>query len=82
MGASKALKLAESCWKNTSTITIDEAGHIRIPLEANQKLNLEDNEWLQVSVKSDHIEINPSSEELDEDLIEALIHEGVIIDIK
>ncbi|MEN6460128.1 MAG: AbrB/MazE/SpoVT family DNA-binding domain-containing protein [Syntrophomonas sp.] len=82
MGAGKALKLAESCWKDTSTITIDESGHIRIPLEANQKLNLKDNDWLQVSVKSDHIEINPPSDELDEGLIETLIHEGVIIDIK
>ncbi len=63
----------------SSTITIDESGHLRIPMEVNQVLKLRNNELLKVSVKSDHILIIPSSSELDDDLIEALIHEGIII---
>jgi len=65
-----------------NTITINELGHIQIPLELNRELNLMNNEQLIVSVKSDHIVIIPSCEEIDENLIEALIHDGIIIDVK
>lgn len=63
-----------------STITIDEFGQIRIPLEVNKELKLQNNDWLKVSVKPDYIVIIPSKNELDEDLLEALKHEGILID--
>ena len=63
-----------------ATLTIAEDGQIRLPLEVNQQLNLKNNDWLKVSIKSDHIVLIPPRE-VDEELIAALIHEGVLIEV-
>ncbi|MDD3888423.1 MAG: AbrB/MazE/SpoVT family DNA-binding domain-containing protein [Syntrophomonadaceae bacterium] len=65
-----------------TSITIDEFGQIQIPLEVNQELNLQNNDWLKVSIKSDHIVMVPSRDVLDQELLDALIHEGILIDVK
>lgn len=61
------------------TITINKDGHILLPLEANEKLNLKHNDWIKVQVKLEHIALIPNRSEVDEELIEALIHEGILI---
>ncbi len=63
-----------------ASITVDEFGQILIPLEINQKLNLQNNDWLKVSLKSDHIVIVPSRDVLDNELLEDLIREGILIE--
>jgi AbrB family looped-hinge helix DNA binding protein len=66
----------------TTTITIDENGQIRIPLEVNKELNFHNNEWVKVSVKSDHLVIIPTKDKLDEEYLAALIHDGILIDVE
>jgi len=58
------------------TIKIDEYGQILIPLEVNQQLNLQNNDWIKVSLKKDHILMIPLRE-ADAELIEQLIDQGV-----
>jgi len=60
-------------------ITINQDGHILLPLEIKEKLNLRHNDWFKASFKSEHIVLMHSKSEVDEELIEALIHEGVLI---
>jgi len=61
-----------------AAIEINKNGQIVISLAVNQQLNLKNNDWLQVSIQSDHIVLIPPRE-VDEELIATLIHEGVII---
>ena len=63
-----------------ATLTIAEDGQILLPLEVNRQLNLKNNDWLKVSIKSDRIVLIPPRE-VDEELIAVLIHEGVIIQV-
>lgn len=66
-----------------ASITIDEEyGQILVPLEIGQKLNLKNFDWLKVNVLTNKIVLSISREEVDDELIEALIHEGIIIDPK
>jgi hypothetical protein len=67
--------------KIMATIKINESGHIEIPLKDDQKSKFKDNDYVKVNVKSDRIVIVPTDHELDEELIKALIHDGIIIDI-
>jgi hypothetical protein len=67
----------------TLSITIDEkCGQIRLPLEASKIIRLKQSDWLQVKIESDEIVLNPVAEEEDEELIKALIHEGVLLDME
>lgn len=61
---------------------VEDNGQILIPLEVNQYLNLEHNDWLKVSIESDYIVIIPPQNGLDEVLLEELVHEGILIDVK
>ncbi|ACV62543.1 hypothetical protein Dtox_1686 [Desulfofarcimen acetoxidans DSM 771] len=63
-------------------ITIDEYGQIMLPLEVNQQLNLKNNEWIKVNIKSDHILLVPSKPGIDEELLDIIMHEGILIDIE
>lgn len=60
-------------------ITINEDGQILIPLATNKSLGLQNRDWLKVNIKEEHIVLTPSRE-IDVELIEALIHEGILID--
>jgi len=63
-------------------VSIDQFGQILLPLEANRELNLHNDDWLKVSIKSDHIVIAPQTRDtIDKNLIEALIHEGIVMDL-
>lgn len=63
-------------------VTIDEFGQILLPLEANRELNLHNDDLLKVSIKSDHIIVAPLTKDaIDKNLIEALIHEGILMDL-
>ena len=64
------------------SITIDEYGQILLPLEVNQQLNLQNNDWLKVNIKSDHIVLVPPKSGIDEELLDIIIHEGILIDVK
>ncbi|ACV62745.1 hypothetical protein Dtox_1904 [Desulfofarcimen acetoxidans DSM 771] len=70
----------------TISITIDDFGQILLPLEVNKQLNLQNNDSLKVSIKSNQIVITPSKswldEELDEGLLKTLLHEGILIDVE
>jgi len=64
-----------------ANITIDEEyGQIQLPLEINEKLNLRNFEWLKVNILSNKIALSLSKDEVDEQLIKSLVHEGVLID--
>lgn len=64
-----------------ATITIDEEfGQIMLPVEVGQKLNLGNFDWLKVNVLSNHMVLSVTREEIDEEFIKALIHEGILID--
>ena len=65
-----------------ATITIDENGQILLPLEVNNKLNLQNNDWLKVNIKSDHVVLIPLKSGIDEELLDIIIHEGILIDVK
>jgi bifunctional DNA-binding transcriptional regulator/antitoxin component of YhaV-PrlF toxin-antitoxin module len=65
-----------------TNLIIEDDGKILIPLEVNQYLNLDHNDWLKVSIESDYIVINPPKIGLDEVLLEELVHEGILIDVK
>ncbi|MDD2585889.1 MAG: AbrB/MazE/SpoVT family DNA-binding domain-containing protein [Syntrophomonadaceae bacterium] len=65
-----------------ASITIDDDGQIILPLELNKQLDLQNNDWLRVSIKSDHIVLIASKDELDEEVVEDLIRQGILIDIK
>ncbi len=63
-------------------VTIDEFGQILLPLEANQELKLRNDSCLKVSITSDHIVLVPLTKDtIDNNLIEALIHEGILMDL-
>lgn len=68
----------------TISITIDDFGQILLPLEVNKQLNLKNGDYLKVSIQSNQIIIAPFKswfdEELDEELLKTLIHEGILID--
>lgn len=70
----------------TISITIDDFGQILLPLEVNKQLNLKNNDYLKVSIKSDQIVIVPFKswfdDELDEGLLKTLLHEGILIDVE
>jgi len=70
----------------TISITIDDFGQILLPLEVNKQLNLKNDDYLKVSIQSNQIVIAPFKswfdEELDEELLKALIHEGILIDVE
>jgi len=61
-----------------TAIEIDEYGQILLPLEVNQQLNLKNNDWVKVNIKSDHILMIPLRE-ADEELIEELIDQGILL---
>ncbi|HWP96480.1 MAG TPA: AbrB/MazE/SpoVT family DNA-binding domain-containing protein [Syntrophomonadaceae bacterium] len=66
-----------------ASITIDEEyGQIVLPVEIGQKLNLSKFDWLKVSIQSDQVVISVARDQLDEELLAALIHEGLLIDPK
>jgi|GEM_PF-985731 hypothetical protein len=68
----------------TISITINDFGQMLLPLEVNKQLNLQNNDYLKVSIQSNLIVITPFKscldQELDEGLIETLLHEGILID--
>jgi len=70
----------------TISITIDDFGQILLPLEVNKQLNLKNDDYLKVSIQSNQIVIAPFKswfdEELDEELLKTLIHEGILIDVE
>lgn len=53
-------------------------GQIILPLEINTQLNLQNGDWLKVSIKSGKIILTPEPE-MDEELIKVLMHEGVLM---
>ena len=61
-----------------TTIEIDEYGQILLPLEVNQQLNLQNYDWLKVSITTDHILMIPLRE-ADAELIEELIGQGIFL---
>ena len=63
-------------------ITIDEYGQILLPLEVNQQLNLQNNDWLKVNIKRNYIVLVPLKSGIDEELLDIIIHEGILIDVK
>jgi bifunctional DNA-binding transcriptional regulator/antitoxin component of YhaV-PrlF toxin-antitoxin module len=63
-----------------TSITIDEFGQIMLPLEVNQELNLQNNDWLKVNIRPDCIVMVPSRDALDTELLDELIREGILID--
>lgn len=64
-----------------TSITIDESGKILLPLEANQELKLHNGNCFKVSITSEHIVLAPlTNATVDQNLITALIHEGVLMD--
>ncbi|ABO50289.1 hypothetical protein Dred_1764 [Desulforamulus reducens MI-1] len=67
-------------------ITIDEYGQLRFPLEVSQILNLKNNEMLKVKIQSDHLVLIPqkagTDEEILDEMLKVIIHEGILIDIK
>lgn len=65
------------------SFTIDEEhGQIILPIEIGEKLNLQNFDWLKVHIKTNQVVLCVSNNELDEELLKVLIHEGVLIDIK
>jgi len=63
------------------TATIGKNGQmLQLPLEVNEKLRLKENDWFQACIKPEHIALIHSGSEVDEELLEALIHEGILID--
>jgi hypothetical protein len=64
-----------------ATMEIDKDGQIIISLETCKELCLKNNDWLRVCVKSDHVELCPACVEVDESVIEDLIHQGILIDV-
>lgn len=64
-----------------SRITINDDGHIVIPLQLNKRLKLQNNDWLRVSRKSDCTILIPARVEMDEEIVEDLIHQGILIDV-
>lgn len=63
-------------------ISIENNGQLSIPLEANEYLNLQHNDWLKVSVQNNCIMLIPPKAELDEEFIADLIHAGILVDVK
>ncbi|HWP96106.1 MAG TPA: AbrB/MazE/SpoVT family DNA-binding domain-containing protein [Syntrophomonadaceae bacterium] len=64
-----------------ANITIDEEyGQIMIPVEIGKRLNYKNFDWLKVNILSNRIVISLPKDEVDEELIKALVHEGVLID--
>lgn len=70
----------------TISITIDDFGKIVLPLEVNEQLNFKNDDYLKVSIKSNQIVLAPLKfwfdEELDEEMLNTLIHEGILVDIE
>ncbi|EHQ89082.1 AbrB/MazE/SpoVT family DNA-binding domain-containing protein [Desulfosporosinus youngiae] len=70
----------------TISVTIDDFGQILLPLEVNKQLNLTNGDYLKVSIQSNQIVIAPFKswfdEELNEGLLKALLHEGILIDVE
>lgn len=70
----------------TISITIDDFGKILLPLEVNKQLNFKNDDYLKVSIKSNQIVLAPfefwQEEELDEDILKTLIHEGILVDVE
>jgi bifunctional DNA-binding transcriptional regulator/antitoxin component of YhaV-PrlF toxin-antitoxin module len=65
-----------------ANISINEKSRqIIIPMEIGKKLNLTKFDWLKVNILHDYIVLSLPEDE-DEELICALIHEGVLIDPK
>jgi len=60
------------------TMTVYQNGQILIPIELNNKLFLQNNDWLQVKVTADYMVLIPSRV-VEAEIIEELIHEGVLI---
>lgn len=63
------------------TIQIGKDGQIILPIEINNELNLHDNDYLKVSIKEKHIELIPTRTELSEEIIQKLIHEGILLEV-
>lgn len=68
--------------KMTNIIIDEDNGQIRLPIEVSEKLNLKNFDWLKVNIKAGHPVLILEKSEEDEDLLDALIHEGVLIDFK
>jgi len=70
----------------TISITIDDFGRILLPLEVNKQLNLKNDDYLKVSIQSNQIVIASFKswfdEELDEEFLKTLVHEGILIDVE
>lgn len=68
------------------SITINEHGQILLPLEVSQILNLQNNDVLKVKIESDRVILIPQTAEINdnafEEILEQIIHEGILIDIK
>lgn len=60
-------------------MTVDSDG-LKLPLELKEKLGLRHNDWIRVCIKSDHIKLITSRIELDKEILDQLIHEGILID--
>lgn len=65
-----------------TNLIIEDDGQILIPVEVNQHLNLKHNDWLRVNIESDYVVIIPPQIGLDEEMLEQLVHEGILIDVK
>ncbi|KGK91270.1 AbrB family transcriptional regulator [Desulfosporosinus sp. HMP52] len=70
----------------TISMTIDDFGQILLPLEVNKQLNLKNGDCLRVSIQLNQIVIasvrSENDEDLDEELLKTLLHEGILIDIE
>jgi len=65
-----------------SNLIIEHGKKLHLPIELNQYLNLADNELLRVKLESDYIVIAPIQTELDEEIFEELVHDGIVLEFK
>ncbi|GAB6181805.1 hypothetical protein JCM14036_31240 [Desulfotomaculum defluvii] len=67
------------------SIRINEHGQILLPLEVSQILNLQNNDSLKVKIESDRVLLIPQTDGLNdnlEEILDQIIHEGILIDVK
>ena len=62
-----------------TNMTTDSDG-LKLPLELKEKLGLMHNDWFRVCIESDHIKLVASGFEPEKEILDQLIHEGVLID--
>lgn len=65
-----------------AVMKVDKDGQLVLPLEVCKKANLHNNDWLRVKIQPDCMLLIPSRVEIDEEIIEDFIHQGILINVK